>query len=133
MSSGFRYRHRETGGNIGSGLASILRLSRPVRRRLRSPGRPRTATGPFVGGGHGKAAASPWAARSTICSTTSSTRYARPNPRGVDEIERCFNVDVRPRLGDEARHELRRQDIVELLDAIEDAVHPVQATGRWRM
>src|SRR5262245_51726552 len=27
------------------------------------------------------------------------TRYARPSLRGAAEIERCFDVDVRPRLG----------------------------------
>jgi len=54
-------------------------------------------------------------------------RYARPNLRGAAEVERCFRVDVRPRIGKKLVHDLRRRDIVELLDAIEDRGAPVQA------
>ena len=38
-----------------------------------------------------------------------------------------FDVDVRPRIGEKVDHDLRRIDIVDLLDAIEDSGTPVQA------
>ena len=44
------------------------------------------------------------------------TRYARPNLRSSDEVERCFRVYVRPRLGGKAMYDLTRLDITELLD-----------------
>jgi integrase len=54
-------------------------------------------------------------------------RYVRPKLRSADEIERTFRVYVRPRLGGKSIYDLKRRDIVELLDAIEDAGTPVMA------
>ena len=54
-------------------------------------------------------------------------RYARPNLRSADEIERCFRVYVRPKIGSKSIYDLRRRDVVGLLDAIEDAGAPVMA------
>jgi integrase len=54
-------------------------------------------------------------------------RHVRKNLRSADEIERVFNVYVRPRIGWRPIHELQRRDVVELLDAIEDSGAPVMA------
>jgi integrase len=54
-------------------------------------------------------------------------RYARPNLRSADEIERCFRVYVRPKIGSKSIYDLKRRDVVELLDAIEDGGAPVMA------
>ena len=54
-------------------------------------------------------------------------RYARPNLRSAHEIERCFRVYVRPKIGSKSIYDLKRRDVVELLDAIEDAGAPVMA------
>lgn len=47
--------------------------------------------------------------------------------RSAAEIERAFRVYVRPRIGNKSIYELRRRDIVEMLDAIEDQNGPVMA------
>lgn len=48
-------------------------------------------------------------------------RYARKiGLRTADEIESSFARHVRPRIGDRPIHDLRRSQIVEMLDAIED-------------
>jgi integrase len=43
------------------------------------------------------------------------------------QVERAFNVYVRPRIGKRAIYDLTRRDIVEMLDAIEDGNGPVMA------
>ena len=49
------------------------------------------------------------------------TRYVRKQElRTADEIESSLRRHVRPRIGTKAINELRRADIVEMLDAIED-------------
>ena len=48
-------------------------------------------------------------------------RYVRAQDlRTADEIERTFKVYVRPPLGNKSVYDLRRRDVVELLDQIED-------------
>ena len=54
-------------------------------------------------------------------------RHARPNLRSAFEVERVFDVYVRPRLGDRPIYDLRRRDIVELLDTVADDNGPVMA------
>jgi integrase len=55
-------------------------------------------------------------------------RYVRKQGlRSADEIERTFTVYVRGRLGSRSIYDLRRRDIVELLDMIEDNNGPVMA------
>ena len=54
-------------------------------------------------------------------------RHVRPNLRSAHEIERTFRVYVRPRLGSRSIYDLRRHDIAELLDGIEDNNGPVMA------
>ena len=49
------------------------------------------------------------------------TRYVRKNGlRSADEVESSFRRHVRPRIGAKPIYELRRANIIELLDAIED-------------
>jgi integrase len=55
-------------------------------------------------------------------------RYVRKQERplkSADEIERAFNVYIRPRIGQRSIYDLGRRDIVELLDEIEDKNGPV--------
>jgi integrase len=54
-------------------------------------------------------------------------RHVRGKLRSANEIERTFDVYVRPRLGGKSIYNLRRSDIVELLDQIEDKNGPVMA------
>jgi integrase len=55
-------------------------------------------------------------------------RYVRKNGlRGAYEVERVFNRYVRPRIGKKSIYELRRRDVVEMLDVIEDENGPVMA------
>ena len=54
-------------------------------------------------------------------------RHVRPNLRSADEVERVFRVYVRPEIGSKSIYELRRREIVEMLDGIEDENGPVMA------
>jgi integrase len=54
-------------------------------------------------------------------------RHVRPALRSARDIERAFAVYVRPRLGTRSIYSLRRRDIVEMLDAVEDRGGPVMA------
>jgi len=47
--------------------------------------------------------------------------------RSGDQVKRALNVYVRPRLGEKSIYDLKRKDIVEMLDAIEDDHGPVMA------
>jgi integrase len=54
-------------------------------------------------------------------------RHVRKNLRRADEVERVFDKYVRPRIGAKSIYQLRRGDVVEMLDAIEDANGAVMA------
>jgi integrase len=54
-------------------------------------------------------------------------RHVRRNLRAAAEVERVFTKNVRPAIGEKPIRELRRRDVVELLDAIEDRGSPVMA------
>jgi integrase len=54
-------------------------------------------------------------------------RHVRRNLRTAKEFERIFNKYVRPRIGPMSIYNLRRRDIVEMLDVIEDEHGPVMA------
>jgi integrase len=53
-------------------------------------------------------------------------RYVK-NLRSAYETERAFNVYVRPRIGNKSIYDVKRRDIVEMLDEIEDKNGPVMA------
>ncbi len=69
------------------------------------------------------------AAKSTVDAVLDEflARYVRDKLRSAKEIERVFDRYVRPRLGRHSIYNLRRADIVGLLDKVEDANGPVQA------
>ena len=54
-------------------------------------------------------------------------RHVREKLRTAREFERIFDKYVRPRIGTKPIYDLRRRDIVEMLDAIEDENGPVMA------
>jgi integrase len=54
-------------------------------------------------------------------------RHVRPALRSAKGIERAFDTYVRPRLGTRSIYELRRSDIVAMLDAVADQGGPVMA------
>ena len=54
-------------------------------------------------------------------------RHVRPNLRSAREIERTFTIYVRPKIGGKSIYDLKRGDIVDLLDTIEDSGAPVMA------
>jgi integrase len=54
-------------------------------------------------------------------------RHVRGKLRTAKEYERIFDKYVRPRIGTKPIHDLRRRDIVAMLDAIEDENGPVMA------
>ena len=54
-------------------------------------------------------------------------RHVRKNLRSAGQIERVFDKHVRQRIGRNPLSELRRRDIVEMLDAVEDGSGPVMA------
>jgi hypothetical protein len=56
---------------------------------------------------------------------------SRQELRGITP-RRAFNVYVRPRIGKVAIYDLKRRDIVEMLDAIEDENGPVMADREIR-
>jgi integrase len=54
-------------------------------------------------------------------------RHVEKNLRSAKTVKRCLEVYVRPRIGSKSIYELKRRDIVEMLDAIEDADKAVTA------
>jgi hypothetical protein len=57
-------------------------------------------------------------------------RHVRGRLRSAREIQRTFDVYVRPRLGSKSIYNLKRSDVVELLDHIEDLeLTPLDRTG----
>jgi integrase len=127
---GYRYRDRKTGGRqrwIGLGIHGELTPEQARKKALRVAAEIRD------GGTPTSAAETATKRRQSFGYSVDQllddflARYARPNLRGAAEIERVFKVDVRPRLGSKLARDLKRLDIVELLDAIEDRGSPVQA------
>jgi hypothetical protein len=54
-------------------------------------------------------------------------RHVRKNLRSAGEVERVFRKYVRPRIGAQSIYDLKRRDVVELLDGIEHYHGPVMA------
>ena len=127
MTYGFRYRHKETGRQHWIGLGIDLAPEQARARALKVAAQAKNGEKPPSSA----EVTAKW--RKTLDRTVNDVlddyiaRYARPNSRSVDQIERALNVDVRPKIGEKAITELRRLDIVELLDGIEDRGSPVAA------
>jgi integrase len=54
-------------------------------------------------------------------------RHVEKKLRSAKTVKRCLEVYVRPRIGSKSIYDLKRKDIVEMLDAIEDADKAVTA------
>jgi integrase len=127
---GFRYRDKRDGGrqrwiSIGEhgpitadqARAKALQIAKDVREH-REPltARAEAAQRRAIAGGTVNAALDSFL-----------SRYVRPNLRSAAEVERCFNVYVRPAIGTMPLYSVRRRDVVGLLDRIEDSGAPVMA------
>jgi integrase len=124
---GFRYRDGTGRHWIGLGLHGSITPDQARRKALKTAAEVREGGAPV--------SASALAAQRRQMASHSVdqlldnflARHVRPNLRSADEVERTFRVYVRPRLGSKSIYDLKRRDIVELLDAIEDAGTPVMA------
>ena len=126
---GFRYRDKQTSKQrwIGLGLHGDITPDQARKKALK-------VAGEVKDGGNPASAAAVAAKRRQAAGYTVDDlldnfleRYALPNLRSAHEIERCFRVYVRPKIGSKSVYDLKRRDVVELLDAIEDAGAPVMA------
>ena len=54
-------------------------------------------------------------------------RHVRKSLRSAYEVERALDLYVRPRIGERSIYDLRRRDMAEMLDAIEDQNGPIMA------
>jgi integrase len=129
---GFRYRDKTTGKQrwVGLGLhGTITADTARVEAKKRA--------------GEVAASRDPVAEREETRATAKRTKLADANTvdailnafvsrhvkklRSGDQVERAFDVYVRPRIGEKSIYDLKRRDIVEMLDAIEDQNGPVMA------
>jgi integrase len=124
---GFRWRDKERGRQrwLGLGMHGELTPDQARRKALKVAAEVRD-------GGEPVSAAATAAKRRAAAGHTLDSlldnfvaRHVRPNLRSAEEIERAFRVYVRPRLGHKSIYDLRRRDIVELLDSVEDNNGPV--------
>ena len=126
---GYRFRDKASGKQrwVGLGLHGDLTPDQARKKALK-------VAGAVKDGGEAVSAAAAKASRRQAAGYTVDDlldnfldRYARPKLRSADEIERCFRVYVRPKIGTRSIYDLTRRDVVELLDAIEDSGAPVMA------
>ena len=124
---GFRWRDKERGRQrwLGLGMHGELTPDQARRKALKVAAEVRD-------GGEPVSAAATAAKRRAAAGHTLDSlldnfvaRHVRPNLRSAGEIERAFRVYVRPSLGHKSIYDLRRRDIVELLDSVEDNNGPV--------
>jgi len=124
---GFRWRDKESGRQrwLGLGVHGELTPDQARRKALKVAAEVRDGSEPDSAAA--TAAKRRAAAGHTLDSLLDNfvARHVRPNLRSADEIERAFRVYVRPRLGHKSIYDLRRRDIVELLDSVEDNNGPV--------
>ncbi|MFI5022495.1 MAG: tyrosine-type recombinase/integrase [Alphaproteobacteria bacterium] len=134
VSYGFRYRHKTTGRQrwIGLGLHGSITPDEARDLAKRCAGEVAAKRDPMAERKAERAEAA--RARDADASTVDAIldnfliRYVRKNAlRRGDEVERVFKVYVRSRIGKKSIYELRRRDVVEMLDAIEDENGPVMA------
>jgi Arm DNA-binding domain len=130
---GFRYRQKGTGKPrwVGLGLHGQITPDQARKKALKLAGEVKDGGDPV---GEGRSAAAQAAKKRQSAGYTVDdllddfvARYVRPNLRSAGEIERAFRVYVRPRVGHRSIYDLRRLDVVEMLDKIEDENGPVMA------
>jgi integrase len=126
---GYRYRDRTSGRQrwIGLGVHGEVSPDQARKRALKIAGEVRD-------GGEPVSAAETATKRRQAMGVTVDevlddflARYVRPKLRSADEIERTFRVYVRPKIGSKPIFDLRRIDIIQLLDRVEDNGAPVMA------
>jgi integrase len=129
---GFRYRDKHGRQRwIGLGVHGAITPDQARRRALKIAGEVRDGADPVAEGRSAIALAAK--RRQTVGYTVNGlldnfvARHVRPNLRSADEVERAFRIYVRPRIGTRSIYDLRRREIVELLDSIEDNNGPVMA------
>jgi integrase len=124
---GFRYRDKQSGRQrwLGLGVHGELTPDQARRKALKVAAEVRDGGAPVSAAV--TAAKRRAAAGHTLDGLLDNfiARHVRPNLRSADEVERALRVYVRPRLGSRSIYDLRRRDIVELLDDIEDNNGPV--------
>jgi integrase len=126
VSYGFRYRHRETGRQHWVGLGTNLAPEQARKKALKVAAQAKDGDRPASVAVEAAKRRQSWGYTVDQLLNDFIDRYAK-DLRGVAAIRRCFDVDVRPRLGNKLVQDLRRKDIVDLLDTIEDRGSPVQA------
>jgi integrase len=124
---GFRYRDKHTGRQRWTGLGLHGDITPDLARK-----KALKVAGEVRDGGEPLSASAIARSRRQAASHSLSelldnfmARYVRPNLRSADEIGRCFDVYVRPVLGSKPIYDIRRRDVVEMLDRIEDNNGPV--------
>lgn len=126
---GFRYRDKASGRQrwVGLGMHGEITPDQARKKALKTAAQVREGDKPVSASQ--AAAKRRQASAHTLDAMLDNflARHVRPTLRSAHEIERAFRVYVRPRLGRKSIHDLRRSDIVELLDTVEDNNGPVMA------
>jgi integrase len=125
---GYRYRDSQSGRQkwIGLGIHGELTPDQARRKALKVAGEVKDGREPA------SAAATAAKRRRALGVTVDRllddflARYARPNLRSADQIAHSF-ADVRSRLGSRSIYDVKRSDIIAVLDVIEDRGAPVMA------
>jgi integrase len=129
---GFRYRDKTTGKQrwIGLGLHGTITADQARDLAKKRAGEVADARDPVAEQEESRTAArlAKVAETNTVDSILDrfEARYSS-KLRSGDQIKRAFTVYVRPRIGGKSIYDLKRRDIVEMLDAIEDENGPVMA------
>jgi integrase len=129
---GYRYRDKRSGLQrwIGLGIHGTVTADQARKKAMRFAGEVRDGADPMT---EGRSAGAVAAKRRSAANTVNGlldafiARHVRPNLRSAAEVERTFARYVRPAIGYRGIYDLRRADIVALLDAIEDNGAPVMA------
>jgi integrase len=123
---GFRYRDKRTGKQrwIGLGLHGSLTADEARGLAKKRAGEVADFRDPAaeLGTARAEAAKAKLAETNTVDAIldTFIARHVK-SLRSRDQIERALDVYVRPRIGGKSIYDVKRRDIVELLDAIEDS------------
>lgn len=130
LNYGFRFRHRATGRRRWLALGgSSLTVDQARRLALRAAGQVAEGSDPQADHQADREAARIGGERTVnVVLDDFMARYVRERGlRSGDEIEATFRRHVREALGDKPILELRKRDIVELLDRVADQAGPMAA------
>lgn len=124
---GFRYRDKHSGRQrwIGLGLHGDITPDLARKKALKVAGEVRDGGQPLSASALARSRRQAASHSLDELLNNFMSRYVRPNLRSADEIGRCFDVYVRPVLGSRSIYDIRRRDVVEMLDRIEDTNGPV--------